>query len=502
MHSFIQRLAATFFIISLVAALVSCGGSGGGSTDADQVQGKGTVGILLTDKPADPAMFDAIIASIVKVELMGSEENGRVTIYSAPPIKEYDLLRLRNESIPLAFMDNVPVGKYCKIRLTLTDLELVLADNTPYNFIDNETYHPKLPGNGKLDLVVRDCFYVVRDEVITLQLDFDMGKSIHIVGNKKGYNFRPVIFVDVVSHDFDSKLVRLTGEIISVNPDRQTLLLCHALPSQHMDNLGCVNVHFGKNSAFFDNIKYEGAPRAISELLSDNKLGMQVTIVGWLKSWNKADYDDDKSAEYHPLLKLEALVAELGKFLTVEGTVAADAVPTGFPMTVSSGGPVIIDSTLAVMYQTGETDDINGTRIVSKSGELLALEDAKKYLPTQVDGTLDLTKGIDPILKAALVILDKGALGVEQVTGTILDVYTDSLLLDPETDTVCGVAGPVTVGLSNDLEILTVTITDDSAEIVPGGILKAGQTVGMNGTCAGIDYQTDNAVIVDDKRPE
>jgi hypothetical protein len=501
MHPFIQRLAATFFIISLVTALVSCGGGGGGSTDADQVQGKGTVGILLTDKPADPAMFDAIIASIVKVELMGSEENGRVTIYSAPPIKEYDLLRLRNESIPLAFMDNVPVGKYCKIRLTLTDLELVLADNTPYNFIDNETYHPKLPGNGKLDLVVRDCFYVVRDEVITLQLDFDMGKSIHIVGNKKGYNFRPVIFVDVINQDFDSKLVRLNGEISSVNPDGQTLLLCHALPSQHMDNLGCVNVHFGKNSAFFDNIKYEGTPRAISELLSDNKLGMQVTIVGWLKSWNKADYDDDKSAEYHPLLKLEALVAELGEFLTVEGTVAADAVPTGFPMTVSSGGPVTIDSTLKVVYQLGSAG-INGTRIVSKSGVLLKPGDAKQFLPVQVDGILDLIEGIDPMLRAALVILDKGALGVEQVTGEILEVYTNSLLLNPDVGTVCGVAGPVTVGLSNDLEILTVTITDDSAEIVPGGILKAGQTVGMNGTCAGIDYQTDNAVIVDDKRPE
>jgi hypothetical protein len=69
MHPFIQRLAATFFIISLVTALVSCGGGSGGSSDADPVQGKGTVGILLTDKPADPAMFDAIIASIIKVEL-------------------------------------------------------------------------------------------------------------------------------------------------------------------------------------------------------------------------------------------------------------------------------------------------------------------------------------------------------------------------------------------------------------------------------------------------
>jgi len=504
MQPSIQRFITAFSVIALAAVLVSCGGSGGSSTDADQVQGKGTVGILLTDKPADPAMFSAIIASIRKIELMGSEGNGRVTIYTAPPIKEFDLLRLRNESIPLAFMDNVPAGKYCKIRLTLTDLELVMADETPANPYDNtETYHPKLPGNGKLDLVVRDCFNVVHDEVVTLQLDFDMGKSIHIVGNKKGYNFRPVIFVDVVSQSFDSKLVRLEGKIAGINADRQTLLLCNAIPTRHMDNLGCVNVHFGSASAFFDNVEYQGAPRAISELLSKDKLGMELTVVGWARSWDNADYVDDRPVEYYPLLRLEALAAELGKFLQVEGTVAADADATGFPMTVSSGGPVIIDSTLAVMYQPG-SKSINGTRVVSKSGVLLKPEDAKKYLSTQVDGTLKLIAGSDPILKAALVILDKSALGVEQVTGTILSVYGNTMVLEPDPDmsTVCGVAtgSQLVVGLIGDLEILTVTITDSSSEIAPGGILEAGQTVGMNGICKITSYQTDNVVIVDDQR--
>src|SRR5210317_242635 len=122
MHSFIQKLAAVFAAVALAAALVSCGGGSSSVDDPSQIQGKGTVGILLTDKPADPAMFAAIIASIVKVELMGSEENGRVELYSAPPTKEFDLLRLRNESIPLAFKDNIPAGTYCKIRLTLSQL--------------------------------------------------------------------------------------------------------------------------------------------------------------------------------------------------------------------------------------------------------------------------------------------------------------------------------------------------------------------------------------------
>jgi len=68
--------------------------------------------------------------------------------------------------------------------------------------------------------------------------------------------------------------------------------------------------------------------------------------------------------------------------------------------------------------------------------------------------------------------------------------------------TVCGVAtgSQLVVGLIGDLEILTVTITDSSSEIAPGGILEAGQTVGMNGICKITSYQTDNVVIVDDQR--
>ena len=81
--------------------------------------------------------------------------------------------------------------------LTLSDLELVLADDTPDDASDNETYHPHLPGNGKLDLVARRCFDVEPGQVRTLQIDMDAGKSIHVVRNKKNrFNFRPVVFVE------------------------------------------------------------------------------------------------------------------------------------------------------------------------------------------------------------------------------------------------------------------------------------------------------------------
>jgi len=495
MTQFIQRLAVYISAIALVAALVSCGGSNGNS-----IEGTGTVGILLTDKPADPALFVSINASIRKVELLGSEDNGRVTLYSGD-VQTFDLLRLRNESIPFAFADDVPVDDYCKIRLTLSDLELVLVDDTPDDSTDNETYHPKLPGNGKLDLVARECFSVAPGEVVTLQLDIDAGRSIHIVDNNKGFNFRPVIFVDVVNQGFDSKLVRLTGEITKIDVDEQSFLLCRAIPNQNMDNLGCVNIQLVEDSAFFDNQKYGGEPRSVDELLAEDKLDLEVTVVGWPKFWINSNYDYDLGDQYYPLMQLDALVVELGDFLQVEGSVAVDADSDGFVMTVSSDGPTITtDSTLAVMFQPGD-DEVNGTRIVSKSGEILETIDVKVPLPVQVDGTPYKTLDSVSSLKAALVIIDKSVLGAEQVTGVILSVEADALTLAPEADVVCDVATEqLMVGLTGDVEILTVTITPDSSLIAPGGVLAKGQTVGMNGTCEVMGYQTDNVVIVDDQR--
>ncbi|TNF88956.1 MAG: DUF4382 domain-containing protein [Gammaproteobacteria bacterium] len=505
----IQRFTALGLTIALSIVLVSCGGGGGGSSNSsNEAVGSGTVGILLTDKPADPDMFDSINAFIEKVELLGSEDNGRVVLYSGP-VKEFDLLRLRNESIPLTFKDGVPAGVYCKIRLTLRDLELVLSDDTPDDSSDNETYHPKLPGNGKLDLLARGCFTVLADRVLTLQVDIDAGNSFHIVGNSNGFNFRPVVFVDVIDEEFDSKLVRLEGEITKIDSVKQTLLLCDAIPTENMKNLGCVTVHFGDESAYFNNQKvggYGGMPRPIAELLAPDKLGLRLTVVGWPR-FDKSSHDHDESDyEHYPLMQLDALVAELGEFLQVEGKVAVDGDQDGFAMSVSAGGPVISGDNLAVMLQPGCMDStcgekFNGTRIVSKSGELLMPDDIDVPLPVQVDGTLQVISGSDPILQAALVIVDRAAANAEQVTGVIVAVGTDSLTVDPDAATVCGIAtDSLLVDLTDGTEFLTVTITNSGSLIAPGGNPAIGQTVGMNGSCKPVGYTTDNVVIVDDQR--
>jgi hypothetical protein len=93
-------------------------------------------------------------------------------------------------------------------------------------------------------------------------------------------------------------------------------------------------------------------------------------------------------------------------------------------------------------------------------------------------------------------------LNAEQVTGLVLSEHSDHLYLNPDEATVCGVTTDnLRVELLAGLEILTVTIDNSGSVIVPGGILAANQTVGMNGSCGVAGYESDNVVIVDDQRP-
>jgi hypothetical protein len=505
----IRRITAFIFVSLLFSTLISCGGSGGGDSAIDSAidtdtSAKGTVGILLTDKPADSSLFSSINATIVKVELMdtGDEGDDRIALYSGAP-RTVDLLRLKNEAIPFTFNDDIPVGNYCKIRLTLSDLELVFADDTPNDSTDNETSHPHLPGNGKLDLVARDCFDVDEGRVTTLQLDIDAGKSIHVTGNGTKYNFRPVIFVDVISQEFESKLVRLDGVITRVDPDNNRLLLCNAVTAHKSNSNGCVNVHLGENSAFFDNLEYTGSPRSIEELLSETKINENATVIGWARHlviYERDDDDDDY--DHHAWMEIEALVVELGDFLQVEGEVAINADSDGFGMTVTSSGAVITDDTLAVVLQPG-SPGINGTRIISKSGELLDYTSITVPSPVQVDGVLELLAGNEAMLKSALVIVDFADPGIprEQVTGLVLAIGDDSLVLLPDDNMVCGVfSNQLSVTFGDDVETLTIIITNTSSAIIPGGTVEPGQAIGMNGICDGVDFVADSTVIVDDRR--
>ena len=499
------RVLCVLLIVSVpLLLLASCGGGGGGDgSDAAKLQDTGTVGILLTDKPADLSLFTSINATIESVELLGDDEGGKVTIYSGPS-KTYDLLKLTHEAIPFTFKDDVPVGTYCKIRLILSDLELVLTDETPDDPTDNLTEHPKLPGNGKLDLVARNCFEVGPGEVVTLQIDIDAGNSIHIVENKKGYNFRPVVFVDVLSESFTGKLVRIEGKITDRDEDQQSLLLCDVSTPDvstppYTESLGCIEVYFGEESAFFDNKSFGGTPRPLNELF-DIDIGEMISIVGWPRHSVQSSPDGVVEDPYRPYMELDALVAELGAFLTLNGNVTEDADSSGFYMNVRTGEPILTDSPIGVVLQ-GAPAGGNGTRIVSKSGLLLDYESIEVPKMVQVDGILDLDT--EPFLYAALVIVDTKSSETEKVTGTILEVNPNSLLLTPDTETVCGVAvDQITVGYSSETDFFTVFI-NEPVTITPGDseTLEPGQYVGLSISCVPPVYSAETIIIIDEQSP-
>ncbi len=519
-------------LLLVVGLLTACGG--GGSSSSPATAGRtGAVALMLTDAPADPSLFSEINATIERVELIGGD-GGRVPLFEGPA-ETVDLLKLRNESVPFTFRDDVPVGTYCKVRLTLTNprgLELVLA-------ADSSSYYPKLPGNGKLDLLARDCFTVAPGASVSLQLDMDAGNSIHIVktGNKTDYNFRPVVFIDVINRSFTGKLVRLEGVIADFDAVAQNVLLCDALPTHRVNGADCALIELGADSAYFDNLTEQGNAQPLVNLLMENKLGQPAAAVGLVNmlaidleapevpsdSWPGAGFcriwdplaaapvsddlacDDpllvvptgtvliDESGavvvDHRPRLALDGLAVESGAFAQVYGSAATDATIDGFML--NAGNP----SPMSVVLQA--SNGYNGTRILSKEGELLDYTAITTGRMLKLDGVTT-TEGD---LLAAVVIVDTDMQGMTAASGTIGSTSTGGFTLIPEPGTTpCGVSGDLAVLLAADVSVTTVVITDTLVDVSPGGLIESGQSVSVSGICGADSLTANTVVIVDDQR--
>ncbi|MDX1811383.1 MAG: DUF4382 domain-containing protein, partial [Gammaproteobacteria bacterium] len=509
---------------------------------------KGTVGVILTDKPADASRFVAINATITAIELLGDDEQNGIDLTLNGNDTTLDLLRLKHEAIPFTVIDNVPVGRYCKIRLSLNDLELVLADDTPDDMTDNETAHPNLPGNGKLDLVIRGCFNLASEDVVALQIDIDAGNSIHVVENGHGFQFRPVVFVDVLDDQFTGKLIRTTGTLSSFDELTHTIQLCDVLTGNQNTNQVCVNMKLNENTAFFDNEIHNGTPRSLDELFFPETLNKTLTIVGWHHYASPSQKNIHVPPGHYPpaglcrlwetgtppghqahpincddipsplpantivvthdgpvinidptLVTIDALAIQLGDFSKVEGHMSSAIESSEFTLDLTSSEPVIDTDSIQVVIQENE-NNINGTRIVSKTGELLTAAELNMVQHLQIDGVLE--SGDDPVLYASLIIVDMETPATNQVSGTIQSLDQGSFAISIDQSEVCGqaVVNPLAVNLPATTRLTTVTITETSSEIQPSGALQAGQKVGIDGLCSQGEYQAQNIVIIDDQR--
>ena len=183
-----KRIDFRFLSILLVALLTLLAGCGGGGGDGSSATAQtGTVAIFIKDGPAD--QFEHIWVTISQVELL-PVSGSPVVIYDNPSGCRIDILDYRNEDFLLKIRRDVPAGQYSKIRLRISDIELSPVST------DTEV---KLP-SGKIDLNPREPFTVEPGGNLTIRLDIDANKAIHVHPSRPDrYIFRPVIFVDIVS---------------------------------------------------------------------------------------------------------------------------------------------------------------------------------------------------------------------------------------------------------------------------------------------------------------
>lgn len=188
--------------VAAVFALSALGCGGGGSAGAQAGDsGQGTVALYLTDGPTDE--FDHIWIELSEILLIPSDDSRPQVVFQTDDPQPIDLLALRDGVAQLLCVDpEVPAGSYSKIRL---EVNAIAGEK------EGRTITFNLP-SGKIDLNPDQEIIVDEDQTLSIELDIDAEKSIHIAG--PNYNFRPVVFVDVnpMSHPITSRHM-FSGEI-------------------------------------------------------------------------------------------------------------------------------------------------------------------------------------------------------------------------------------------------------------------------------------------------
>ena len=182
----------TVLIVAIMTVLAGCGGGGGdgGSSSSSGTAQTGTVAVFVKDGPTD--QFEHIWVTITQVELLPLS-GSPVVIYENPSGCTIDILDYSDEDFLLKIHRSVPAGQYSKIRLRVTNIDLVPKAGSAIG----SNIEVKLP-SGKIDLNPRGTFTVTPGGTLSVRLDIDGNKAIHVHPSKAGwYIFRPVVFVDI-----------------------------------------------------------------------------------------------------------------------------------------------------------------------------------------------------------------------------------------------------------------------------------------------------------------
>jgi len=454
-----KRTLFTALLFALTLTLNACGG-GSSSSPAT-----GDVAVVITDGPTD--QFERMLVTITGMSLIGS--GGQVELYAGDPIT-FDLLQM-SEWADLAFTTKVQEGKYNKIRLELSQVELIdLADS------NNNVVLDKLPANGKIDLNPRGSFEVSPEFTTVIKLDIDAKRSFQVVetGNKK-LQLRPIVFVDIYEDKLylPERLVRIAGDVQAgsiINSDtadltEQSFRLCNLQFISQSDgpSLGsagdCVRVYADSATSFFD------AVGGVTDFAAITENG-PLTAVGFI-----ADTDDPDA-----ILGLNTVVQELGPRQTAsitgwdtrQGIVADD--------------PVGCDADQCFNFTLAGTDPVEmvttrmrpETRVFRADGVELSQAAVNTGDSGSVDAVLNSTE-----LQAALIVLSSDV-GGSILSGT-LDGVSESA---PYVLSVITDAGTVSVCTNPDTIILQVLVDDETVtlfDLLDPNILEIGSAVEVFG---------------------
>ena len=116
----------TVLLVAMMTVLAGCGGGGGGGSSPAAAQ-TGTVAVFVKDGPAE--QFEHIWVTITQVELL-PVSGSPVVIYDNPSGCRIDILDHRDEDFLLKIHRSVPAGQYSKIRLRVTDIDLMPASGS------------------------------------------------------------------------------------------------------------------------------------------------------------------------------------------------------------------------------------------------------------------------------------------------------------------------------------------------------------------------------------
>jgi len=481
-----HSLRPTLLGLAAVLSLSACGG-GGSSNDGNgsAIGGgdspsltTGTVAVLMTDAPTDD--FCHIYATVESIDLLGT--SGTPTNVFVGP-ETVDLLQMRNYTDFFSIDTAVPIGSYEKVRLTLSDLALVECNDAGVPEDEELWEHPRLPGNGKMDLNPRGMFEVIGGETLVIELDMDMNKSLHVhqTGNGR-WQFRPVIFV-TISPD-DSKLVRVFGEVRNLGSS--TFELCPVEPASSPDPnvpsepaAECIDVVTDANTGIFDET---GSPVGLSAVANGDLL----TAIGFLSLHD--DMDGDSRMDD---LLLNAAVLELGPldtFARIRGAVVSS--PGNNDLFEFDGAPADpLTGVFDVLLQSG-------TRIFALgSNDELTSAALQPGTEGEVDGvfTDPLTSG-EP-LKSSLIVLDQDTTPDVAILDATIDTIAEIVDGDPATNRLTVDAGTlvdqcVKTDAATRYLLITESATSSETTEITFADLAAGNSVDVYGAADPVEPTT------------